>query len=65
MATKKNTSLPEEIFVYREQDGKESYLTLWEDLEEAVESSEEGTLIGTYTLNHTAKYAIDRTVTEL
>jgi len=65
--TKKFISLPEEIFVYREQDRDcSSYLLANEDIVEAVETaSEEPVVIGTYKLVHEAKYAIDKTVTEL
>jgi hypothetical protein len=57
--------LPEEIFVYRQQDGGDTYLVTNEELAEAVENSDKGTVIGTYTLNHLAKYAIKKEITEV
>ena len=66
MAKPKNSKLPEEVFVYWEPDGDDGhFLLVQEDLLEAVENAEEGALIGTYHLETTGKYAVNKTVTEL
>ena len=63
---KKNETLPNEIFVYRELDTDDSsWLNTFDSLEEAAESAGEKTLIGSYILDHTGIYAIEKTVTEL
>ena len=64
MATRKKVELPGTVFIYREKDGDDSYLVVWETLEEAVEGSEKGTLVGTYDLTHSGKYSITKSVKE-
>lgn len=62
----KKFSLPEELFVYRQQDGDDSYLMVDEDLVESIETADdENTIIGTYKLVTEGKYSIDKTITEL
>jgi hypothetical protein len=57
--------LPNEIFVYWVEDGGSAFLSAFDDLVEAAESADEKTLIGTYVLEHQAKYGIDKTINEL
>jgi hypothetical protein len=61
----KKYSLPEEIYVYREQDGNDSYLSTFEEIEEAAEATDEDNVIGTYKLVHEAKYTVEKIITEL
>jgi hypothetical protein len=68
MATKKAfqfANLPNELYVYREKDGDSSYLMQWENLTEAAESAEKGSVIGTYTLKSWGTYKVEKTVTEV
>ena len=58
--------LPQELYVYWNTDDDESpFLLVEEELEDAAESAGEETLVGTYVLEHKAKYGIDKTITEL
>ena len=65
MAAKKALAPPSIVHVYREKDGDTSYLVAWDTISDAAEYAEEGTLIGTYSLNHAGKYAVNKTVTEV
>ena len=56
--------LPTEIFVYWNTDDS-PFLLVEESLEAAAEAAGEETEIGTYTLDHTGKYGIDKIITEL
>jgi hypothetical protein len=63
---KKNAALPKELFVYWEPDsGVDPFLMTYEEIEEAAENAGEKTLVGTYVLQHTAKYAVDKIINEL
>lgn len=57
----KTFTLPEEIYVYRD----DTLLLAEEDLAITAEEVGESIIIGTYKLVHEAKYAIDKTIVEL
>jgi len=65
MATKKQlNSLPQTLYVHQEEDGNEAFLLTYETLEDAAESAAAGVPIGTYVLEHKAKYTAKTVVTE-
>lgn len=61
----KTNKLPKEVFVYWIEDGDSPFLSAFDDLVDAAEKADEKTLIGTYVLEHQAKYGIDKTLNEL
>ena len=65
MATKKQlNSLPQTLYVCQEEVGNHVYLLTHETLEGAAESAAAGVPIGTYVLEHKAKYTAKTVVTE-
>ena len=64
MIRKKQAELPEKVFVYRSEDGEDSYLLVAETLAEAAEDAEEGASIGSYSIEKTGKYRLEKTAVE-
>jgi hypothetical protein len=62
--TKRKSTFPVELYVYREPDGEDSFLMQYDELVDAVENAGDAP-VATYQLVSEAKYAIDKTVTEL